>query len=79
MKEVSGMVIAWLAALIGKKLMGLRGISTRAIRGLLDDGQGAEISPDQWLDALLAAIAAGIAGEADDHEERQARPPTAAA
>jgi hypothetical protein len=28
----------------------VRGICARAIERLLDDGQGAEMSPDQWLE-----------------------------
>ncbi len=76
------MAILWLAARIKKKIMRLRGISTRAIRGLLDDGQVAEISPDQWLEILLPAIAASVHAigcEAGHYEERQGRPPAAAA
>ncbi len=76
------MVSAWLAARIRNKLTGLRGICARAITGLLDDGQGAEISPDQWLEILLPVIADGVRAigrEADHCAERQARPPTAAA
>lgn len=75
------MVSAWRAARIGK-LIGLRGICARAIAGLLDDSQPAEMSPDQWLQALLPAIADGVAaiGRGTGHyEPRQARPPAVAA
>ena len=71
------MVITWRAARIRNKLTGLRGICTRAIERVLDDGQGAEMSPDQWLEMLLPVIADNvhaIDGEADHDAERQARP-----
>jgi len=45
------MVIAWLATRTRNKLMGLSGSCARAIGGLLDDDQGAEITPDQWIEA----------------------------
>jgi hypothetical protein len=60
----------------------LRGICMRAILRLLDDGQGAEMSPDQWLEILLPVIVDNVRAvgfEADDYAESQARPPAAAA
>jgi hypothetical protein len=53
-----GMVVVWQAAArIRSKFTGLREIYARAIGSLLDDGQFAEITPDQWVEALIQAIA----------------------
>jgi hypothetical protein len=70
------MVMACLAARIRNKLTGLRGICARAIAGLLDDGQGAEITPDQWIEALLQATtdSVGALGCEADHDEEQQAP-----
>jgi hypothetical protein len=75
-------VIPRLAACEKLKTIGLRGIWARAIQRLLDDGQGAEMSPDQWLEMLLPTIidnVRAIGCEADRYAERRARPPAAAA
>jgi hypothetical protein len=71
-----------LAACEKMKTIRLRGIWARAIERLLDDGRGAEMSPDQWLEMLLPTIAdnlRAIGCEADRYSEPQARPPAAAA
>ena len=76
------MAIPWLAACEKMKTTRLRGICGRAIRRLLDDDPGAQISPDQWLQILLPVIVDNVSAvgcETDDYAEPQARPPAAAA
>lgn len=76
------MAIPWLAPCEKTKTIRLRGICGRAIRRLLDDVPGAEISPDQWLEILLPVIVDNVRAvgcEADDYAGPQARPPAAAA
>ena len=80
-----------LAACATMKTMRLvRGICTRAIDRLLDDGEGAVMSPDQWLEILLPVIADRVrvidgeaghdaAPQAGRDSAPQARPPAAAA
>lgn len=50
------MAILGLAACI-KKVLWPREICVRAVRGLFDEGQLAEISSEQWLKALIPVIA----------------------
>jgi len=81
--------ILWRAAYAKMNTRRLRGICARAMLHLLDDGQGAEMSPDQWLELLLPVIhdsVRAIDGETDHgaepaghDEEPQARSPAAAA
>lgn len=76
------MAIPYLAACGKMKTTRLSGICGRAIRHLLDDDPGAQISPDQWLEILLPVIVDNVSAagcEADDYAEPQARPPAAAA
>ncbi len=76
------MAILWLAARVNRKITGLRGICTRAVRRLLFDAQMTEMSPNQWLEVLIPVIVAGadaIGSEADDFGQRQAGLPAAAA
>ena len=64
------------------KTIRLRGIWTRAVQRLLNDVQGAEMSPDQWLEMLLPTIVDNVRAigcEAERYAEPQARPPAAAA
>jgi hypothetical protein len=65
------MVMAWQAAGIRRKLIALREIYARAIAGLLDDGQLAEVTPDQWVEALVQAIADNLGAIGCEGRPRQ--------
>ena len=76
------MAIPWLAD--GEKMKTIRPRRTwaRAIQRLLNDGQDAVMSPDQWLEMLVPVIVDNVRAigcEADHYAEPQAPRPVAAA